>query len=76
MSPAQEQALWQSREAIHEAMGLMACYAGMAQSMTEIGDDHGTAYSIRKALAYLRFALGAFNDLSALLRALEKTEAA
>jgi hypothetical protein len=76
MSPSQEQALWTAREAIHEAMGTMACYAGMACSMAEIGDDAGVGYSVRRALAYMRFVIGAYNDLCATRKAIENSEGA
>ena len=76
METASEHSLREFRAELHEIMTFVGCYAGMVQSMVEVGDDHGAAYSLRKAFAYMRHALGVYNDLSAALKRAENSEAA
>lgn len=74
--PLQEEVLPELREEIHEALGSAGVYAGLAQTFAAIGDDAGLAYSLRKQVAYVRHAVGTFNELRDILQRAENKEAA
>lgn len=53
------------REQIADAQWSAAHYSNMAQEFAALDDDAGLAYALRKQVAYVKFAIAAFNELIA-----------
>lgn len=49
---------------MHEQLGLVAVYAGIAQQMLEVGDASGADYALRRMGAHARAAIQARNHLT------------
>jgi hypothetical protein len=51
-------------EFLHEQMGFVQLYAGMAQRYIEAGDGPGLNYSVRFTIARIKAVAGTLNDLA------------
>lgn len=66
----------QSREYIHEMVGMVMIHAGLVQTYAEIRDDIGMRYAMRRLVAYVKAATGACNDMEKLKKSMgDKSDA-
>ncbi len=66
----------QSRAFIHEMLGFVRIGAQSGQLAAEIGDDAGLEYQLRRIIAHMRQATGAFKELAAIENARRAEEGA
>ena len=73
VSRAELEFLPELRAEIGEAMESATHYMNLAHSFSARGDDAGTAYALRKSVAYFRYGIAAFNQLADLRQRAEAT---